>query len=106
MWIYTPGEQINQILWVQRLLHRYIFISISKQKISDSFARKYQFFQGSFNAKIARSLQEILYDRSVQIKVKQAPKIMDYNIDQTISEDFARKLIDDLTGIVHNDAGE
>ena len=31
---------------------------------------------------------------------------MDYNIDQTISEDFARKLIDDLTGIVHNDAGE
>ena len=69
----------------------------------------YKFLQGSFDSIVTRSLGEVLNDLNVNIKIKQPPEIekiiLDYDGD-IVSEEYAVKLIDGLTGIeVHNDAG-
>ena len=71
----------------------------------------YKILQGSLDSKITRSLEEVLDDLNVSIKIKQTPEIekimLDYeNENENVDDEYANKLIEGLTDIeIHNDAG-
>ena len=69
----------------------------------------YKFVQGGYDSIITRSLASVLNDLDINIKVKQnaeIEKIMFDHDGDTVSDEYAVKLIEGLTGIeIHNDAG-
>lgn len=69
----------------------------------------YKILQGSLDSKITPSLEEVLENLNVSIKIKQTPeieKILLVYENENVNDEYANKLIEGLTDIeIHNDAG-
>ena len=68
---------------------------------------QYEFIQGSFESKIKRTVDEVLNDLDIKLKVKQTAeieKIIDDNKDYAIDDELAERIVNGLNGFeVHND---